>query len=65
MLCWFLLAGLGRVVGSHGSFHADIKEPDPTFLISHLLARDLADTILHQPYDEEYERIGSRGEAFL
>ena len=27
--------------------------------------RDLADMILRQPYDGEYERIGSRGETFL
>ncbi|WZZ78447.1 hypothetical protein YC2023_099019 [Brassica napus] len=64
-LCWFLLAGLGRVVGSHGSFHTEIEEPDLTRLISHLLTRDLAETILRQPYDEEYERIGSKVEAYL
>ena len=64
-LCLFLLAVLGRVVGSHGSFHTDIEEPDHTLLINLLLTRDLAETILHHPYDGEYERIGSRGEAFL
>ena len=53
------------MVGSHGSFHTEIEEPDPTRLISPLLTRDLAETILRQPYDEEYERIGSKGEAFL
>ena len=53
------------MVGSHGSFHIDIDDPDPTRLISLLLTRDLADMILRHPYDGEYERIGSKGEAFL
>ena len=53
------------MVGSHGSFHTDIEDPDPTLLISPLLTRDLAETILRQPYDGAYERIGSKGEAFL
>ena len=53
------------MVRSHGSFHTDIDDPVPTLLISHLLTRDLADTILLKPYDREYEQIGSRGEAFL
>jgi len=50
---------------SQGSFHTEIDDPDPTFLISPLKTRDLAEIILLQPYDGEYERIGSRGEAFL
>ena len=53
------------MVGSQGSFHTEIEDPDPTRLISPLLTRDLADVILRHPYDGEYERIGSRGEAFL
>ena len=65
MLCWFLFADLGRVVGIHGSFHTDIVDHDPTLLISHLLTRDLADTILRQLYDGKYDLIGSRGKAFL
>ena len=43
----------------------EIDDHDPTLLISPLLTRDLADTILRQPYDGEYDRIGFRGEAFL
>lgn len=51
MLCWFLFAGLGRAVGSQGSFHTDIKYHDPTLLVSPLFTRVLADTILRQSYD--------------
>ena len=65
MLCRFLFAGLRRVVEIHESFHAEIDEHVPTHLISPLLTRDLADLILLQPYDGEYERIGSRDEAFM
>ena len=53
------------MVGSQGSFHTDIEDPDPTLLISPLLTRDLAEIMLRQPYDIEYERIGSKDEAFL
>ena len=42
-----------------------IYDPHPTLLISHLLTRDLTDTILRQPYDGEYDLIGSKGDAFL
>ena len=63
MLCWFLFASLGRVVGSHESFHNDIDDPDPTLLISSLLTRDLVDTILCQSYDREYDQISSRGDT--
>ena len=60
-----MFAGLGGVVESQGSFHKDIIDLDPTLLISHLLTRYLAETILRQPYDGEYDLIGSKGDAFL
>jgi len=50
---WILFVGLGRVVGSQRSFHTEIDDHDLTLLISHLLTRDLAETILLQPYDGE------------
>ena len=53
------------MAGSQGSFHTEIEDPDPTILISLSLTRDLTKTILRQPYDGEYDRIGSRGDAFL
>lgn len=65
MLWWFLFAGLGRVVGRQGSFHNEIEDSDPTILISLLLTRNLAETILCHPYDRDYDLIGSRGDAFL
>ena len=65
MLCWFLFAGFGRVVGSHISFHTSIDDPDPTVLINPLITRDLADTILCQSYDGKYDLIGSQGDTFL
>lgn len=34
MLCWFMFAGLGRVVRNQRSFHTEIDNPDPTLLIS-------------------------------
>ena len=46
-------------------FHTNIVDLDPTLLISPLLTKDLAETILRQPYDREYDLIGSRGDAFL
>ena len=59
-VCW------SRAVdGSQGSFHTEIDDHVPTLLISPLQTRDLAEIILLQPYDGEYERISSRGEAFL
>ena len=60
-----MFAGLGRVAGIQGSFHTEIVDHVPTLLISPLQTRDLAEIILLQPYDGEYDRIGSRGEAFL
>ena len=53
------------MVESHGSFHTDIDDLDPTLLINPLLTRDLTEIILHQPYDGEYDLIGSRDETFL
>ena len=53
------------MIGCQGSFHTDMIDHDPTLVISPFLTRDLAETILLQPYDGEYDLIGSRGDAFL
>lgn len=51
--------------GSEISFHTEIDDLVPTILISHLLTRNLPKTILFQPYNDEYDLIGSRGDVFL
>ena len=60
-----LFAGLGRVDEIYRSFQTEIDDPVLTLLISHLLTRDLYETILRHPYDGEYDLIGSRGDVFL
>ena len=47
-----MFAGIGRVVGSQGSFHIKIENLVPTLLISPLPKGDLVDAILHHPYTE-------------
>ena len=42
-----------------------MDDPILILLISHLLPRDLAETILRHPYDVEYDLIGSKGDTFL
>ena len=51
--------------GIQGSFHTEIYDLVPTLLISHLQTRDLAEIIVLQSYDGNYEQIDSRGEAFM
>ena len=41
-----------------------VIDHDPTLLISLLLTRNLAETILRQPYDDDYNLIGSRGDYY-
>lgn len=55
MFLKLLFAGLGQLAGIQGSFYTEMDDHVPTRLISHLLTRDLADTILRQPYDGEYD----------
>lgn len=49
----------------HGSFYIGIEDLVPTRLISHLLTRDLPETILNHTYDRAYDLIGSRGDVVL
>ena len=55
--------------GSQISFHTDMidldLDLDLTLLVSHLLIRDLAEKILLQPYDGEYDLIGSKDDSFM
>ena len=46
------------------SFHTEIDDPYLIVLISHLLTRDLTDTIMCHPYDGEYDQISFMGDAF-
>lgn len=50
---------------SQGSFHTEIDDLDSTLLISYLLTRDLADTILCHPYNSEYDVVGFKRDVFL
>ena len=60
-----LFADLGRLDGIQGFISYRNRCSFFILLISHLLMRDLAYTILRLPYDSEYDLIGSRGFVFL
>ena len=60
-----MFAGLGRVVGSQGSFHIEIENLVPTLLISPLLKRRSSRCYTTPSIYREYDRIGSKGDAFL
>ena len=60
-----MFAGIGRVVGSQGSFHIKIENLVPTLLISPLLKRRSSRCYTTPSIYREYDRIGSKGDAFL
>ena len=60
-----LFGGLGKLARIQRSFQTEIDDSCPTLLITLFLIIHLADTILSQPYDDEYECMGSDWLVFL